>query len=390
MKFTQRRIPSLLLLLLLLSIVIPFRFNLLGAFQTNLALVHFAKAAIQPVTAPSHLDEAEQLLQAAISHPQNSSHAEEKLGFILLQQGDEVGAIQTWQTASLDVEQLIAFGQGAEKQRLTAEAGKWYRLAMEVEFANGADAFATWLYQQRRFEEARDVWQHALEAHTIHSLRLAWSRGLAKSLVALEQWPTAVQIIRQRLNEFPYDAPLLVELGKSLYRVGDVEAGIAAIEQAIAADDKYAQAYAELAAIQAETGNYDSAFDLYAKANQLRGESGVKWWRVAQANAARDAGQISQALDLYQQVVNRYPGYAPAYFESAWAYYLHDDWRQASQAIENAIASTKRPSANYYIRAGQIYEQAREVDKAILAYQEAAKLTPNDQRIEEGLLRLQQ
>ncbi len=390
MQLNKNHKLSLFFVIFALLIASQFRFELSGALQANLALIHFAKASAYPTAESFHLNEAERLLREVPSSARNVNRATEKLGFVLLQKGNEAGAVQAWQTVSLDVGQLIAFGKGTEARQLMAEAGTWYRLASEVNFGDGADTFASWLYKERQFEEARDIWQEVLEDYKTHPLRLEWSRGLVRSLVALEQWPTAVQITQQRLNEFPRDAPLLVELGKSLYQVGDINAGIGAIEQAIKEDVDYAQAYAELAAIQAQLGNYSKAFELYSQANQLQGKPEIKWWYVAQANAARDGNQLTVALELYQKINERYIGYAPAYFESAWAYYLLEEPAKAVRAIEDALAFSESPSSNYYIRAGQIYEMNHDVDRAFAAYQQAEKLVPSDQRIQDGLSRLRQ
>lgn len=231
-----------------------------------------------------------------------------------------------------------------------------------------------WLHSHCEFDIVTDLLEAALDKHPNSMHRLDWWHGLINSLFALEQWEMVIEAAQQALVEYPSDAELLLDLGRALYtRYQDVDSAERLIEQAIAEDEKFAEAYAWMGHMMSAEGRPDEAYDWYRKANEIKPS---KNWRLLQANMAR-VTDLALAFTSYDIIIKDFPDYADAYYELAWAYLLANEIDMAIDAIEKAL-SYAPANGRYYYRAGEIIKQIEDPNQIIEVCQEIAEINPDN------------
>jgi tetratricopeptide (TPR) repeat protein len=119
---------------------------------------------------------------------------------------------------------------------------------------------------------------------------------------------------------------------------------------------------------------YSEADMWYGRAVDLDPLSQSYW--IIRANAARDSGNYSLALDIYTKALQQFPDYASIDYEMAWAYKLAGSPDEGLAAINKAIELADPANGWYEVRAGQIYESDNRLDEALQAYQAAQAIDP--------------
>lgn len=103
------------------------------------------------------------------------------------------------------------------------------------------------------------------------------------------------------------------------------------------------------------------------------------WYRRAE-------GDAEKVLEIYQQVVEKLPDYAPAWAGLAGAYWVAAYWekidrdtgrRLAREAAERAVQLDPE-NANAHVRLGQAYRRAGETEPMLAEYKRAYELDPNN------------
>ncbi len=110
--------------------------------------------------------------------------------------------------------------------------------------------------------------------------------------------------------------------------------------------------------------------------------------QMRKANQLRDTGQISESIPLYEAIIQKFPTSETPLAELAWAYLLQGETKLAVSTLEKAIPIS---SSNYqfYMRAGDIYEQCGLFDHALAAYQKARQIFPDAMDATKAIDRLQ-
>jgi tetratricopeptide (TPR) repeat protein len=106
------------------------------------------------------------------------------------------------------------------------------------------------------------------------------------------------------------------------------------------------------------------------------------------AITARVAGNPERALQVSLQAIERFPAYAPAYYQAAILYRTLENRALATNAIAQALHTMNPPNAAYYVTAGEIYEWDGDTAKAIAAFEQAIALSPGHPEALAGLDRL--
>ncbi|MFN2117218.1 MAG: hypothetical protein ACK2T1_06015, partial [Candidatus Promineifilaceae bacterium] len=88
------------------------------------------------------------------------------------------------------------------------------------------------------------------------------------------------------------------------------------------------------AQLRSNENRYEEAFDYFSLA--IERDPSVKWWHVARASMARRTGELEIARTLLLDTIDRFPKYAPAYYQLAWVSKLAEGPVQAQLSIEKA------------------------------------------------------
>ncbi len=109
--------------------------------------------------------------------------------------------------------------------------------------------------------------------------------------------------------------------------------------------------------------------------------------QLMNAKNLREAGDFSAANDQYQVIIDQFPDEAEAYIGLAQSYWQQGHPDLSISTLDQAMES---PSSNYrfYLSAGVLYEQSGNPEKALLAYQKALELDPENQDALQAIERL--
>jgi tetratricopeptide (TPR) repeat protein len=111
-------------------------------------------------------------------------------------------------------------------------------------------------------------------------------------------------------------------------------------------------------------------------------------WYVVRAVTARVAGNPEGALQICLEAIERFPAYAPAYYQAAILYRTLENRAHATNAIAQALHYMNPPNAEYFVTAGKIYEWTGDAVKAVRAFEQAIALSPGHPEALAGLDRL--
>lgn len=106
---------------------------------------------------------------------------------------------------------------------------------------------------------------------------------------------------------------------------------------------------------------------------------------IKQGIQLHDQGKYPQAIEKYQQALKIDPNNMQAEFEMSFSLYASGKGTDAITHLQNLIDKKDPLSAQAYDLLGSIYDDNKEVDKAITAYQQGIKADPKYQRLRYNL-----
>ena len=310
------------------------------------------------------------------------------LGRALDAQGKTQGAIEAWMEAG-DWRALFGAGNRALAENRGEDALAYREAVYRLNPVAGAIALANTIWHVRRdATAAADVLRQTLDAYPDTRQRIDWLRRLGDFLRKQQAWNEAEAVYQEALKLNLRDSATHVALGWLYYeRDHDVEAALTQFEQAIALDPGNGDAYSSMGLILAAEERYNEADRWFAMALEIAPNN--RWWYRDRANAAWSGGNLALAIQVYSEAVTRFPDFDYAYWKLAWLYYLNAQYDDASRAIEQAITLAQGRNPDYWAQAGMIYEKLNQPKQALIAYQEALQLAPENRYARDGMNRLQ-
>ena len=288
-----------------------------------------------------------------------------------------------------DAATWLAVGEAQLAKGSVEQALQAYRMAWICDAALVTEEYAALLEKQGSLPEAEEVLRQALETLPDALDRGLWWSQLGQLLTRQQRWLEAQDVYSSAIAEYPSQSDLHIGLGWAGYNSGvSAQAALDELAQAIVLDPDSADGYYYAALLLTREQNYVEADSYYAQAIERQPEE--RWYRLLRANTARSAGNLSQAIELYQDLIARFPVYAIAYYELAWAYKLDGSIVQAQEAIQKALDLMKAPDAWYYVRAGIIFEAAGDLEEAIEYYRHALVVDSSNSAAVQALARLSQ
>jgi tetratricopeptide (TPR) repeat protein len=179
---------------------------------------------------------------------------------------------------------------------------------------------------------------------------LDWQLRLGYLLRGQKRWDESFDVYQRILTKDPDNWSALIGLGWIYYgRDNDLDAAVLTFQKAISLDPERGDGYFEIGKILAREKRYAEADIWFAKALEVYPT--YRWWYIYRANVARDAGNLPLALDIYQQASERFPDWAPVYYEMSYAYKMAGQQQEAIEAIDKALSLMNTPNDLYYHRA---------------------------------------
>ena len=307
----------------------------------------------------------------------------------LAAQGDFAGALVIWQQAG-DVAFLLRVVSQAQLAGHLEEALMGYEAAWRLDKESGTLPLANFLlYSKKDYGTAENVLRQSLALLPNSRYWSVWSNRLGDALRYQKHWDEAAAAYESIIVQAPDDWAAHIGLGWTRYERGDgLQAAMSEFQEAIQAPKSQGNGQLAIAEALTREKRLEEADAWFTQALALNPES---WsWYVARGNAARYAGNLRLALAVYQEALARFPDYAPAYYEMAYAYQLNEQPAQAMAAIEQALVLMAPPNAYYYARAGSIYEWAGDKNQALYAYRQVLLIDPQNAVARKGVERLDQ
>lgn len=180
-----------------------------------------------------------------------------------------------------------------------------------------------------------------------------YTRGLARRLIVKKQYDTAIVILEESIEDYPWSShkQLWLALLGSTYRT---------IQQYPEAEYAYRQALA-IDKEDWETWGYLA-------------------WMYYDWN-----DNLASAIACFHEMIAVDPQRSAGYYQLAKAYKLDAQVAKAISAIEMAIDRMNPLDISYYLLAGSLYEESALFEKAMDAYKEAVKIDPNNAIALKGL-----
>jgi len=305
----------------------------------------------------------------------------------LAAQGDFAGALAIWQKAG-DAASVLRVASQAGQAGHLEDALMAYQAAWELDKESGTLPLANFqINSQQDYGAAENVLRQSLAALPNSRYWPQWSNRLGDVLRAQKRWDEAIAVYESTLVHSPDDWTAHIGLGWAKYERGDgLPAAMSEFQKAINAPKSQGNGQLAIAQVLTREKRFEEADAWFAQALTLNPDA--RWWYVVRGNAARQAGNLTLALAVYQEALARFPDFAPAYYEIAYAYQLNDQPAQAMTAIEQALAFMNLPNIGYYIRAGNIYEAAGKKEQALQFYRQALLIDPQNAAALKGLERL--
>ncbi|MFQ5615682.1 MAG: tetratricopeptide repeat protein [Anaerolineales bacterium] len=286
------------------------------------------------------------------------------------------------------VEPFLSMGQVFEKLQNPEKALQIYQVAWQKNLQESVAVLANALQRQGNFETEEAILRQALTDFPTSPNRLMWWRTLGTNLRKQKAWEAALQVYRDALREFPSDPLLHIGLGWSMYEHGDsIENALNVFQQAIALDDRRGEGYFAIAQLFAREKNYSEADPWFRLATE--NDPTNAWYSLNHANNVRNAGNVSLALLIYEDILARSPHYAWVHYEIAWAYHLLGRHQEAIAAIEQALGLFSSPDQWHYLRAGAIFEAAGDLERALYYFNETLAIEPTNSSAHQAINRLQ-
>jgi len=306
----------------------------------------------------------------------------------LAAQGDFAGALALWQKAG-DAASLARVASQAKQAGRLEDALMAYQAAWRLNPESGTLPLASFLlYNKKDYGMAESVLRQSLATLPHSSSWPVWSNRLGDALRGQKRWDEAEAVYESVIVQAPDDWAAHIGLGWARYERGDgLQAAMSEFQDAIHIPESQGNGQFAIAQVLTREKRFEEEADAWFM-QALALNPDAPWWYVARGDAARQTGNLILALAVYQDALARFPGFAPAYYEMAYAYQLNEQPAQAIDAIEQALALMAPPNANYYARAGNIYEWAGDKTKALYAYRQSLLIDAQNVTALKGVERL--
>jgi tetratricopeptide (TPR) repeat protein len=277
--------------------------------------------------------------------------------------------------------------QTGKKERLD-DARQSYLAAWKLDPKSSTLPLVNFLLDyQKDIPAAESVLRQAIANSPDEDSWFAWNNRLGEIYRSEKRWDEAVTVYENILTRDTQYWQAYIGLGWAKYERGDgLAAALVEFQKVIEIPESKGSGEFAIAQVLAREKQFQQAEEWYIKALMLNPDA--KWWWVARANAMRDSGELSKAIEIYLIGIEKFPTFSNLYYEIAWAYKLNQQLAEAITNIEKAIEIVETPNLWYYIRAGKIYEEMGEKEKALQAYKRALQIDPMNESALKGIERL--
>lgn len=308
-------------------------------------------------------------------------------------QNDLPGAIQTLTTMQA-IDDLLTIGEQAQAHGQSSIALLAFQSAYSINPEPVVLPLAALYWREEgQTVVAEELLRQYLTIFPHSRYNTRWLRELGSLYRATGEWDNAINVFGLLVEIAPDSTVDWIQLGWVMYERGDgTEIAIERFQKAIAIAPSNAGAYYAIASLLVREQRHQDALYWYAEA--VERSSSQPTWYLQWALALQRTGEMAEALKVIRTVERRFPNFAAGHYEAAALYLSARDLDKAITAVEEAIGLIEGENIplneqfDYYLLAGQIYEQAGAFTSAIKAYRKALAIDSRNQSALDGLERL--
>lgn len=196
----------------------------------------------------------------------------------------------------------------------------------------------------------------------------------ALSVCTLRQipvWHDTVSLFTYAVEQNPRSIMALTYLGNALTNAGRPDEAIAALDRAVALNDRYSGVYQYLGLAWQSKGDQRRAAEYYRKAVALDTNFVEAYSNLG--NAYYALGEYDRAIEQYRESIRKDPEFSDPYYNLGVATYAKGDTAGA-MAIFRKAAEVNPNSADTYASMGIIYSDLGMNDSAYVQFEKAAQL----------------
>ena len=244
---------------------------------------------------------------------------------------------------------------------------------------------------------ALQVKESGLEAATVASEQITLIILLARTLASLNRSDEALSAIDMALSQANNQLPLLLERAQIMAYAHGPEPAMRTLQELTLEYPKEASVYYHLAEYQAEAGQYEPAIRSAQYALQLASlpveetethfslsEDELTHIHMLLGHLLRNMGQLDQAIHHLSEAIQLTPSLMEAYLELGSTYQDRRDLDRALQAYDQAMKLGAEDPRPYYLAALALKE-CKDYQNAETLLRRAAALAPTDLAIRRQL-----
>ena len=171
----------------------------------------------------------------------------------------------------------------------------------------------------------------------------------------------------------PENVDALVIGGLNFEAQGDTARAIGSYQKAVQIDPEKADAWIKLAKLRAARKE-PNAIDFFNTAIKVAPDDVVPM--MAKADYLWDTEQFSEAVKVYQEIIERHPSHTDAYYNLGLVYMEVEEWQKAYDHFNLTVQMNPLYFKAFFYR-GVASEQLGNVELALKDYDQAMRMAPN-------------
>jgi type IV pilus biogenesis/stability protein PilW len=175
----------------------------------------------------------------------------------------------------------------------------------------------------------------------------------------------------------------MINLGMLHLRLHDLEKAEDLFQKVIDMDSSFTEAYIQLGYLYMLKQEFDKALLSFKQMMRFTPEDPKAHYYLGKAYQA--LGKTEEAIETWQKALDLQPNLAGAHLDLGNVYFEMGDFQRAQEEWGIALAGRPIDIPTHLVNMGMVYFQSEQYEKAVLAWQKASELKPNDSNLHYNL-----
>ncbi|MDE6085632.1 MAG: tetratricopeptide repeat protein [Muribaculaceae bacterium] len=245
------------------------------------------------------------------------------------------------------------------------------------------DLYSSYFVAIKDYKSAAEQQEYVIDQDGANVER--W-RGLMSLYMSSGDYEAGTRTADRAISLFPDNTVLAMLAANAHLLNDDYDRSLEILDSALVKVDSLdVELISQLYGVKGDTefklGNVDAAIQAYEQAMKYDPTNSMAMNNCAYFMAV-EGRDLDKAAELSARSLNLDPDNESSLDTYAWIMFKKGDHKEAKTFIDRALEVTESPSAELYQHAGDIYFMCGEPDKALEFWEEAAKLSPDDELLQ--------